>query len=270
MKLFADFGKGFGNCFKAFSVIFEKGLWMYLFYPLIIWVLTWIASIYGLMALSDYLLDWLKSSLSIESITSGNSWLSFLTPKVTGTFGFIFSWILKLVFWFVGSVFSKYFILIILSPVFSLLSEKSEEKINGSNFPFSITQIIKDIVRGTLISLRNLSLELLISFALWLMAIFFPPLFFVTFPLGLIIGWYFVGFSMLDYSCERHKLSVSKGVKFIKENKGYAIGIGCVYSLFMGLPTIMGDIVGMMFGPAIAVVGATISFLEIKNKSAVV
>lgn len=267
MKLFSDFGKGFSNCFKAFSVIFEKGLWMYLFYPVIIWILIWLATFYGLMTLSDYLLNWLKSSLSIDSITSGNSWLSFLTPKVTGAFGFLIKWLLSIVFWFIGSIFSKYLLLIILSPVFSLLSERADEKISGSNFPFSISQLIKDIVRGTLISLRNLSLELLLSFVLWIIALFFPPLALITIPLSFIIGWYFVGFSMLDYSCERHKLSISKGVKFIQQNKGYAIGIGCVYSVFMALPTIMGDVLGMMFGPAIAVVGATLSFLEIRKNA---
>jgi hypothetical protein len=34
----------------------------------------------------------------------------------------------------------------------------------------------------------------------------------------------------------------------------------------MSLPTFAGDLVGLMFGPTLAVIGATMSFLEIKKK----
>jgi CysZ protein len=108
-------------------------------------------------------------------------------------------------------------------------------------------------------------MELLISFALWLLSIFVPPLIFITFPLGLIAGWYFIGFSIMDYNCERYRYSMSKSIQFIKTHKGHAIGIGCVYSLFMALPTVAGDAIGIMFGPTLAVIGATMSFLKINE-----
>ncbi|MBK7818879.1 MAG: hypothetical protein IPJ60_16085 [Sphingobacteriaceae bacterium] len=104
---------------------------------------------------------------------------------------------------------------------------------------------------------------MLISFALWLATIFIPPLAIVTIPLSFVIGWYFIGFSIMDYNCERYKFSMSKSVQFIKQYKGYAIGIGCVYSIFISLPTIAGDAIGIMFGPTLAVIGATMSFLKI-------
>ena len=50
-------------------------------------------------------------------------------------------------------------------------------------------------------------------------------------------------------------------------HKGYAIGIGCVYSLFMALPTIAGDAIGIMFGPTLAVIGATMGFLKINEQA---
>lgn len=267
MKLFSDFGKGFINCFKAFSVLFEKGLWHFIFYPLLIWLVIWIASIYGLVTLADYLTSKIEPYLSLDSLSTIEGF-SFLKTKLSGAFSFIITWILKLFFWFVGSIFTKYILLIVLSPIFALLSELADEKLSGSKFPFNLIQLIKDILRGTVISIRNLCMELLLSFALWLIAFFVPPLFFITLPLSLLIGWYFIGFSLLDYSCERHKFKIGEGIQFIKKNKGYAIGIGCVYSIFMALPTIAGDVLGMMFGPTIAVVGATISFLEMNKKTA--
>jgi CysZ protein len=266
MKIFSDFGNGFINCFKAFSILFERGLWHYIFYPILIWAGIWIASIYGFVALADYLTELVKPYLSLESISNEGSWLYFLKPKLTGAFSFIVSWLLKIIFWFVGSIFSKYLLLMILSPLFSLLSESADEKLTGNKFPFNIIQLLKDVLRGITVNLRNLFMELFLTFALWLITFFFPPLIFITFPLGLVIGWYFIGFNLLDYSCERHKLSVREGIQFIKRNRGYAIGVGCVYSLFMSLPTFAGDLVGLMFGPTLAVIGATMSFLEIKKK----
>jgi len=265
MKLFSDFGKGFSNCFKAFSVLFEKGLWHFLFYPLLIWLGIWIASIYGFMALAEYLTKLVEPYLSTENIGNDIEWLAFLKPKLSGAFGFIVSWILKLIFWFIGSIFTKYILLIILSPLFALLSEVTDEKLTGNKFPFNLIQLLKDIFRGVVISIRNLLFELIISFGLWLIAIFVPPLFFITFPLSMVIGWYFIGFSIMDYNCERHKFSMSKSIQFIKKHRGYAIGIGCVYSVFLALPTIAGDMLGIMFGPIVAVIGATLSFLKINE-----
>jgi CysZ protein len=266
MKLFTDFGKGFSNSFKAFNVLFEKGLWHFLFYPLLIWIALWALSIYGLLNLADYLSELIKPHLSLDNVGNDIGWLNFLKPKLTGTFSFITTWFLRLIFWFVGSIFTKYILLIILSPIFALLSESTDEKLTGNHFPFNLIQLLKDVARGTIISIRNLLMELLLSFGLWMISFFVPPLFFITFPLSIIIGWYFIGFSLLDYSCERHKYKVSEGIQFIKSNRGYAIGVGCVYSIFMALPTFAGDMIGIMFGPTLAVIGATISFLEIAKK----
>lgn len=266
MKLLNDFGFGFINCFKGFSVLFEKGLWHFLIYPLLLWLLLWIGSIYGVFTLAEFISVKLNNSINFESIGDDIKWLAFIKPKLAGIFGFIVRWTIKLMFWFIGSVFTKYILLILLSPIFSLLSELADEKLTGSKFPFNIIQLLKDVLRGTIVNIRNMLLELIIGFGLWLVTFFFPPLFFVTFPLGLIIGWYFIGFSLLDYSCERHKYNVSQSIRFIKENKGYAIGIGSVYAMFMALPTFAGDVIGIMIGPTIAVIGATISFLQIKEK----
>ncbi len=264
MKLFSDFGKGFTNCFRAFTPLFEKNLWPFLFYPLLIWIGMWVLSIYGLMSLAEYIDSLIEPYLSPDS-TTDTALMLWLKPKLSGVFGFLIKWILHIIFWFLGSIFLKYFILIVLSPLFALLSEITDEKLSGNKFPFNLKQLLKDILRGVAISIRNLLFELLLSFALWLATLFIPPLAIVTIPLSFIIGWYFIGFSIMDYNCERYKFSLSKSVQFIKQYKGYAIGIGCVYSVFMALPTIAGDAIGIMFGPTLAVIGATMSFIKINE-----
>lgn len=266
MKLLKDFGTGFANCFRAFTPLFEKNLWPFLFYPLFVWIALWALSVYGLISLAGYIDSLIKPYLSPDN-ASDTALMLWLKPKLSGVFGFLIKWILHIIFWFIGSIFVKYFLLMVLSPLFALLSEITDEKLSGKKFPFSFLQLLKDIFRGIAITLRNLLFELVISFGLWIVTIFVPPLALITIPLGFIIGWYFVGFSIIDYNCERYKFNMSKSVQFIKQNKGYAIGIGCVYSIFMALPTVAGDAIGIMFGPTLAVIGATISFLKINESS---
>ncbi|MEI8137306.1 MAG: EI24 domain-containing protein [Bacteroidota bacterium] len=266
MKFFSDFFKAIGNCFKAFSVLFEKGLWPYMFVFLFVWVLLWILSIYGLFMLADDFAEKLSSYINFNSIPETGHWLSFARPYLLGTFTFLINLIFKFLFWFVSSTFLKYVLLMILSPVFSLLSEIADEKLTGNKYPFKFVQLLKDIVRGISINIRNMLLEYFFIFLCFIISIAFPPLIFVTTPFLLFLGWYYVGFSLLDYTCERHKYKVSQSIQFIKNNRGRACGIGFVYSFFLALPFLPGSIIGIMFGPSIGVLGSTISFLEINKK----
>lgn len=265
MKFFSDFFKAIGNCFKAFSVLFEKGLWPYMFIPLILWVLLWVASIYGLFILAGGLSEWLSDYVNADSIPENGHWLSWARPFLVTKISFLIGIVLKVLFWFLSGTFIKYVLLMLLSPVFALLSESAEEKLSGKKFPFSFIQLIKDIFRGVGISLRNMLLEYFFMFACFLITLIFPPLVIITTPFVLFLGWYYVGFTLLDYNSERHKFKIGQSTQFIKQNRGYACGIGFVYSFFLALPFFLGSIIGMMFGPALAVVGGTISFLEIQN-----
>ncbi len=268
MKFLSDFFKAIGNCFKAFAVLFEKGLWPYMFLPLIVWVILWLASIYGLFVLADGVSTWLNSKINFNAIPETGHWLSFARPYLFGTFSFLIKVVLKILFWLLSGTFVKYLMLILLSPVFALLSEKTETKLFGKEFPFSFSQLMKDIFRGVSISLRNMLLEYFFIFVCFSLSLFFPPLIFITAPFLLVMGWYFVGFSLMDYNSERYKFSIKRSIDLMKQNRGYACGIGFVYSFFLALPFLPGSIIGIMFGPAIAVVGGTISFLEVTKDSA--
>jgi len=262
MKFFSDFFKAIGNCFKAFSILFEKGLWYYIFYPLIIWIALWIASIYGFMSLASYISKWLSGYVNAESIPQTGHWLSFARPLLVGKISFIITILLRVIFWLISGTFIKYALLIALSPVFALLSEKADEKLTGANFPFNLKQLLKDIFRGIAISLRNMFLEYFFIFSCFLINLFFPPSFFITTPFLFILGWYYIGFALLDYNCERYKFGVLKSIKFIKQNWGTAIGIGFVYSIFMYIP-----LLGLLFGPLIAIIGGTLCFLQVNKFS---
>jgi CysZ protein len=263
MIFFQGFLKAISNSFKGFSLVFEKGLWPYLFYPLILWFLMWAGSIWLFAGLANSFAEYFNQKLNLNDIPDSGNWLSFAKPFLTGYFSFILAWIFKIAFWFVSNTFSKYLVLIFFSPLFALLSESTEEKLNGNNFPFNFLQLIKDVFRGVLMSLRNMLLEYFFIALCFVITLFFPPLIFLSAPFLLVVSWYFLGFTMMDYNFERHKMSVSQSVKFTRKNMGTACGIGAIYSFLMLLPWF----VGLMFGPVLAVVGATICFLEIKKQN---
>ncbi len=90
-----------------------------------------------------------------------------------------------------------------------------------------------------------------------------------------VIGWpapiisifvecYYYGFSMLDYSMERHRKSASESIYFIGQHKGLAIGNGMVFYLMHLLP-----VAGWILAPAYAVVAATLSLQQYKTTTAV-
>jgi CysZ protein len=72
--------------------------------------------------------------------------------------------------------------------------------------------------------------------------------------IAFLVECYYYGFSMLDYSTERHKLSPSQSITFISNRRGLAIGNGMVFFLMHIIP-----FVGWVLAPAYAVIAATLS-----------
>jgi CysZ protein len=174
-----------------------------------------------------------------------NSWLSWLL-----IFGQFMLQLVLLLFYF--SLF-KYLFLIIGSPLFAYLSEKTEAIMEGTDFPFSFAQLAKDMVRGIRIACRNMLWQTVYAVSIFILA-FVPVIGWVTPLIGLLVECYYLGFSMLDYSCERHKLSTSQSISFIGSRKGLAIGNGIVFYLMHIIP-----LVGWVLAPGYAVIAATIS-----------
>ena len=109
------------------------------------------------------------------------------------------------------------------------------------------------MMRGIKLALRNTLWQTVYIIAVMLLSL--VPLVGWAAPLlGLFIECYYYGFSMLDYSAERHKMSAGQSIEFISQHKGLAIGNGMVFYLMHIVP-----IIGWVLAPAYAVVAATIS-----------
>ncbi len=188
-----------------------------------------------------------------------NEWVTSMKSRLLGfffTLAGMMLWLLLMLFYF--SLF-KYLWLIIGSPVFAYLSEKTEAIIEEKDYPFSFTQLLKDMIRGIGIALRNTLWQTVYTVSILLLSII-PIIGWITPVFAILIECYYYGFSMVDYSCERNKLTVAESINFISARKGLAIGNGLIFYLMHLVP-----IIGWVFAPAYAVIAATLSLNNLKR-----
>ena len=167
--------------------------------------------------------------------------------------------IVVVLFLFYFSLF-KFLFLIIGSPVFAYLSERTESILEGREFPFSFPQLFKDMWRGVKIALRNLLWQTVYVLTILILS-FIPVIGWIAPLVALFTECYYFGFSMLDYSSERNRLSTNQSIDFIGRHKGLAIGNGLVFYVMHLLP-----VIGWLVAPTYAVVAATLSLHKAREK----
>ena len=241
--------------FQTHRFIIKHRLWKWILIPGIIYTLLFIGGIFLFRYSSSKFIDYILLHTGIRA------WLESFANS--GLVSFIFLVIqigVQIVlFYFYFSLF-KYLFLIIGSPVFAYLSEKTEAIIEGKKYPFSFKQLLKDIVRGIKLALRNALWQSVYSVCILLLA-FIPVVGLATAVLAFFVECYYLGFSMLDYSCERHKLSSSQSITFIGRHKGLAIGNGMIFYMMHLIPFL-----GWVLAPSYAVIAATISLYGNKER----
>jgi len=239
--------------FQANRFIAKHKLWKWIFIPGLIYTLLLFFGMYFFWITSGSAIEWMFLKIGIKGWMDkmNDSWLSFLF-----IFGRIMLHLVFLLFYF--SLF-KYIFLIIGSPVFAYLSEKTEAIIEGKDFPFNLKQLLKDVVRGVKLAFRNVLWQTVYTVSILILS-FIPVIGWVTPLIGLLIECYYLGFSMIDYSCERNKLSTSQSIAFIGRHKGLAMGNGLVFYLMHFIP-----ILGWVLAPSYAVIAATLSLYNTKH-----
>lgn len=238
---------------KAHQFIREHKFWKWIIIPGIIYALLFFISMYFFGKSANYAIEWIMriSHLNTWLEKMQNGFLSFLFA-----FSGLILWLVLMLFYF--SLF-KYLWLVAGSPVFAYLSEKTESILAGKDFPFSFKQLAKDIFRGIRIALRNATWQIIYTLSIVLLS-FIPLVGWITPVLAMFVECYYYGFSMLDYSCERRRMSAQESIFFINKHKGLAIGNGAIFYLMHLVP-----IVGWVFAPAYAVIAATLSMREMRE-----
>ncbi|MBK9254928.1 MAG: EI24 domain-containing protein [Saprospiraceae bacterium] len=148
----------------------------------------------------------------------------------------------------------KYLLLIALSPILSLVSEKAEKQYSGqlAGAGFSMMHSAGRSVR---VNMRNMIREAVIT-VLLLIAGLIPVLNFVALPMVFLVQAYFTGFGIMDYYLERH-FDFKGTIKIVYNQKWAAITLGSIFIILFAIP-----VLGIMIAPYLTTVAATKYFIQ--------
>jgi len=258
-----DLRLGISTFLRAFGFALRHGMgWMFFVPVLLFALLVWL--FFTLLngpvhELSHWLAQWLEIPLT----EADPSFWATIKDFVNGAREAVTTFLLQVAILYVLFKINKYLVLILLSPLLAYASERTEEILTGRTYPFDWKQLIHDALRGALIAARNGFLELGLSVGIWVLTLVVP----ILAPLSALalfaLSSYFYGFSMVDYVSERRKLRISESVRAVNDRLGVVLANGALFNLVMKLP-----LFGVMFGPAMAAIGASIALVEHERRQA--
>jgi CysZ protein len=248
---FGCFFRGMGFSITRFSPWFLV--------PLILWFIL----VFSLtFQLSDFLLPYLfefieyLTGIDLTQNTTLTNWREILK--------FGFQWGLIVVvyvfLWYVLSRYMKYVVLIILSPLFAYLSERTEEILTGNNYPFEFKQLVKDSFRGAGIAMRNLLIETFFILVCTIISFIFPIVSPFTLVFLFMVNSYFMAFNFFDYVAERKRLNISESIRYMRANSYTLLGFGVAYNLVSLVPFL-----DWVLAPISAASGAVIADAELPD-----
>ena len=221
MNFFQLLALGYKNYIKGIRFLITHKLYWFALFPLILFGGVYWLGLYFEEVELEMGQEMFKSATDIETLR-GVTWM---TVKM------LFFDSLHLIF----TKFTLYIVVIILSPLLALLSERIEKILTGNQYKFSLKQLINDIKRGMQIALRNIFWEYFFIVIILGVASFFgggTTKSIIIFSLPIAIGFYFYGFAFIDYVNERRRLNIQQSVYFVSKHRGLAIAIGSIYSIF--------------------------------------
>lgn len=213
-----DFVFGLNTYKKAWQFVNLHKMWWYFFIPILLFV-----GIYYL----GFTFQSLKNSAKISENDGMfyTAWIYF--KKVF--YGLIALFIFN---------FMRYIIILMMSPLLSIISERVERIMTGNTYKFNLDQLIKDVKRTINLAIRNIIWELgIIAIIYTSVYIFMWSLglsefsYIITTPLTMVIAFYYYGFGFIDYINERRRMNIEQSVTFVKKYKGFAVGLGMIFTL---------------------------------------
>lgn len=257
---------GFSSFFRGVSFSLQNFKRFYLF-PIILWLFLVVGLSSSLSSwLIPHVYDWFSSLIGIEfKVTQPvDHWKDYL--KIGLDWGIVIG--VKLMVWYILGRYMKYIVLILLSPLFAYLSERTEELVSGVTYPFKFQQFLKDILRGVLIILRNMFFETIFMLVGVAVSFIFPFLSPLVLIVLFLINSYFMAFNFFDYVVERKRMGLNKSTRYMRSNKYTLLGFGVAYNLVALFPFFDWTI-----APLSATSGAVLADLELpagKNASSFV
>jgi CysZ protein len=181
---------------------------------------------------------------------------------IGGFIGGIFSWIGDM-FGFIFKEIQKFFILVLLSPVMSILSENYDAYLTGQKYKFDVLKLFNDILRAVFVVFIALILEFCLFILLNVFLLLIPDVIQPDFlrPLLLFISAsFFVGFSFYDYSLERYSVGTFGSIGFSFSNILTMVLTGSIFTLIFMVPYI-----GIPIAPVLTVMISTVVYIKIRG-----
>jgi CysZ protein len=234
---------------EANQFIRKHKMFKWIIIPGIIYTLMFIVAMILFARSANDAVTWLSLQLQIEP---------WLQQERSPLLAFIFVMagiMLRLVlFLFYFSLF-KYLILIIGSPVFAYLSEKTEAIIDNREYKFNLKQILPDAKRAMQLALRNAGWQTVYMIGLIFLSLI-PVIGWITPLIAIIVECYYYGFSMLDYGLAKNDFTIQKSIFYSGRHKGLSIGNGIVFYMMH---------VVVIFAPAFAIIASSLSVMKVKT-----
>lgn len=232
---------------RALSYLVKPGYARYMLIP----VLANMLLLAGILTLAVYyapaLVDYLINLLRIDPDT----WLDYLSLLLVVVITGMVILAYLLIY--------KYLVLTLISPFLSLLSEKLEQEKTGREFPFSWSQLLRDLLRAAVINFRNFTFELIATLVFAILT--FIPLVGLLSPVALlVVQSYFFGFALMDFNAERHKLDRRSTESWMRRNFWSVGGVGLIFHFIFLIP-----VIGWILAPVWSTLAGTLVWLELEE-----
>ena len=220
MGFIRDFKLGVNSYINAVIFIKKHKLWIYFLFPIVIFFVIYYAGFTFQELKRDY-------TASDDASMIKKVWYFF----VSGFF---------LLMSYVIFNFMRYILIILISPVLSVVSEKVEKIITGNKYKFNLKQLLNDIKRTINLAIRNIFFEfgivygvsLVLYIIFWIVPSPEGTAKFISGQFAMLVAFYYYGFGFIDFMNERRRLTIKQSVKFVKKHKGFAIALGSIFTVF--------------------------------------
>ena len=255
-----DFAIGVKAFIKAFIFLFEYNLWLYFFVPVLLFVCMYLGADLVHKNVMNYDIQGQLAHIDFQAELKEFRWFKGF-PTDSKEIELI---IVSLQIIFIVSVLrmKRYLILILMSPLLAFVSTRIEFIVVENKYNWDTKQFIKDIYRGVNFALRNMFRQIIIL-GLWsVLVTFLSDLEFFSPFVSFIVGAYYYGASLMDYTNERRRLTMEESILYIRKHIGLTMAIGVI---FYGMFFI--EFIGFIVAPITAVVAATLAIHEIEDLS---
>ena len=236
--------QSFSDSSHALILLFKLRLWKYFAIPILIALLTAAAIVALAWGLSGKVGGLIAQAWIWEW---GTSTMRSLAQLIGGLIVFTF-----------GLLIYKHIVLALSAPFMSPVSERIEAHLYPGVHQYRNTTNVSQLVRGLKINLCNLVWEIGISVPILLIGLI-PVVGFFSAAIIFFIQAYYAGFGSIDCTLERH-FGFRESVRFVKSNRGAAIGNGIIFTLLLFIP-----IVGIFLVLPIAVTAGAVTTLRLIN-----